>query len=450
MGEVTAENTVKADGRPQEPTGIERAGRADRLVVYLPPEQGDAAEEFVRRVAAAAERACGRRWTTSVVPGENLKGSRDCYQVRVVDGPQASHGDGAGSPASVPLVDVVGFDYRAWLFARAGTESRGRRLLAAFLTTAPLVGRCLRAWRDSMRANRKLRRTPANTRGAEGSHHTLSPVQLLFGLLLGLGMVLYVLLLLVAAVTVILSVVWQNFAWGRVLQSVVVILTAVLTFIPISVRRAIEHFGDRWSLILGYVAVGETRDVITGNLDDLLAEAMRVGYTEVSIVGYSMGSVIALDTLFPPAPTDRTIPAQIDSLVTIGCPYDSICGLNPKYFAKRSHREGVPKRWVNVFNPVDVLSSNFRRDSAIYDPSGHHAALADHGITEGHDVSKPKNMIWNPLGQNKGPKLSQVITWLGLRSHAMYWNSTFQGDHGCVGDIIDVLVGTAARPRLPR
>lgn len=256
--------------------------------------------------------------------------------------------------------------------------------------------------------------------------------------------------LLVAALTVIVPVVGQNSVWGRVLQSVVVILTAVLALIPLRARRTIEHFGDRWSLVLGYLEVGEARDVITGNLDDLLAEAVRVGYTEVSVVGYSMGSVIALDTLFPPAPTDRTIPAQIDSLVTIGCPYDSICGLHPKYFAKRSYRAGVPKRWVNVFNPVDVLSSNFRRDSAIYDLSGHHAAPANQRITEGHDAPKPENLIWNPLGQDKGPTLGQVITWLGLRSHAMYWNSTFQGDHGCVGDIIDVLVGTGAGLRLPR
>jgi uncharacterized membrane protein len=441
---VTAESAVKADGWLQEPTGT---GRADRLVVYLPPEQGDAAEAFARRVAAAAERACGRRWATSVVPGGNLNGSRDCYQVRLVDGSPVSHGNGAGS-APVPLVDVVGFDYRGWLFAREGTESRGRRLVAAFLTTAPFVARWPRACRDSMRANRKLRRT--NKGDAESPRRGLSSVQLLFGLVLGLGMLLYLLLLVLAALTVIVSAVGPTLVWGRVLQSVVVILTALLAVIPISARRAIERFGDRWSLILRYVAVGEARDVITGNLDDLLGEAVRVGYTDVSVVGYSMGSVVALDTLFPPAPTDRTIPAQVDSLITIGCPYDSICGLYPGYFAKRSYRAGVPKRWVNVFNPVDVLSSNFRCDSAIYAPGGLDPALATQCIAEGRDAPKPDNLIWNPLGQDRGPTLGQVITWLGLRSHAMYWNSTFQGDHGCVGDIIDVLVGTGAIPRPPR
>jgi hypothetical protein len=434
----------KADGRFQEQAGIGRAGRADRLVVYLPPEQGDAAEAFARRVAAAVERACGRRWTTSVVLGESLSGSRDSYQVLCVDGRPVSDGYGAGPAAPVPLVDVVGFDYRSWLFARAGTESRVHRLLAAFLTTAPLIARCPRVWWDSRRGNKQSRRMGDDARGAEAPHGGHSSAQLFFGLALGLGMLVYVLLLLTAALTVIIPVA-EKFLWGRVLQSVVVILTAVLAVIPISARRAIERFGDRWSLILGYLEVGEARDVITGNLDDLLGEAVRVGYTKVSLVGYSMGSVIALDTLFPPAPTNRTIPAQIESLVTIGCPYDSICGLYPTYFAKRSYQPGVPKRWVNVFNPVDVLSSNFRDDSAIYALDGRHAAPAKLCIAEGRDAPKPENLIWNPLGQNKGPTVGQVITWLGLRSHAMYWNSTFQGDHGCVGDIVDVFIETGAR-----
>jgi hypothetical protein len=170
---------------------------------------------------------------------------------------------------------------------------------------------------------------------------------------------------------------------------------------------------------------------------DLVGDIHPAGYKHISIVGYSIGSVVALDTLFPPTTTQRTVPAHIDALVTIGCPHDAICCFYRDYFARRSARDDVPKVWVNVFNPVDALSSNFRPDSAIYCDGRPAEADESMNIAVTH---KPENRVWNPLGRDKGPTRTQVITWMGLRSHSMYWNRTFDGDHGCIADILDVLL----------
>ena len=474
---MTTGNMAELVAPLDAPPAIDRRGRADRLIIYVPASTQDGgAEAFARRAAAATERSSVQDCRTSVIPGEGIEGANNCYQVRCTYG-GAPIGAGpvtggtGSSPASNPLMDVIEFDYRDSMFNRSNTGTRAYRLLTALLATLPLVARWPVVLTKSICSNKKAReekgkgngqldntgRTRRDHRPADLPVIPKSPIQLLLALLLILVMSLYVVLLLVAVLTLIPPLLGQNSEWGRVLQGVVVGLTAALAVIPVNIRRATENLGDRWSLILDYLGGGDHREVIIGKFDELLKRASEAGYKSIIIVGYSIGSVVALDTLFPPTPTPQTVPAQIDALVTIGCPHDTICCFYPQYFTRRSARPDVPGIWVNVFNPVDSLSSNFRPDTAIYhdavaaavphchlsttrapEPGNRAAAALPTMSIAGHIPDD--NRVWNPLGRNKGPTLIQVITWMGLRSHSMYWNRTFDDDHGCIGDIIDVLL----------
>ena len=113
------------------------------------------------------------------------------------------------------------------------------------------------------------------------------------------------------------------------------------------------------ALVLGnYIASGERRDNATGQLAAFInALDDSAQYSRIHIISYSIGSLVALDALF-----SRTGPieslAAVDSLVTIACPADFIQTYWPDYFRGR-RRLDAPRQWLNIFEPRDLLASNF-------------------------------------------------------------------------------------------
>lgn len=90
----------------------------------------------------------------------------------------------------------------------------------------------------------------------------------------------------------------------------------------------------------------------------------------IHLVGFSFGSLVLLDALFPQRSRDgetlvdpnlRDLASMVTSLTTIGCPADFARLYWPRWFEDRwpypSNLE-----WINVLNASDVFGSNFRDD----------------------------------------------------------------------------------------
>lgn len=142
----------------------------------------------------------------------------------------------------------------------------------------------------------------------------------------------------------------------------VIWLTAIGLLTKFDVKAWIEQTGIEVVAADKYLSVDERRGSLQGQFAALLnhlAEKDDVKYDTIHVIGYSFGSIVALDALFPhnkPGPRfDR-----IDTLVTIGCPFDFIRTYWPDYFKGRKRREGTPRRWINIYARADVLGSNFR------------------------------------------------------------------------------------------
>lgn len=157
------------------------------------------------------------------------------------------------------------------------------------------------------------------------------------------------------------------------------------------------------------------------------------------MIAYSFGSLVALDNLFPAGwqPVNRI--EAVDTLVTIGCPYDIVRMLWPNYFTNRQRMPGRPRVWINIYSPADILASNFRDDNL--DAEADKTLALAPPPTPGCDPLFPLNVNYN-LGVN--PNDLNLFDWLslvGLRAHNGYWGGSDETELGCFHEIATRLYG---------
>jgi hypothetical protein len=160
--------------------------------------------------------------------------------------------------------------------------------------------------------------------------------------------------------------VWNGF-WTRMhdnlsaLQTGVVSVAVLGLVFRFNLKEALARASGTTTCVSNYLAYGLGRPQIVGQMARLLEHLHadeKVDYTSIHLVGYSFGSVVALDCVYQDS---RVSPAfnKVTSLTTIGCPADFIRTYWRDYFIGRYAPEGgLP--WLNVYAPADVLASNFK------------------------------------------------------------------------------------------
>jgi hypothetical protein len=185
---------------------------------------------------------------------------------------------------------------------------------------------------------------------------------------------------------------------------------------------------------MSYFRYGDRREQLVGNLARLvqhLAERGKVEYDRVDIVAYSFGTMIALDSFFPPSSREVRTFGQVKSLVTIGCPFDFVRTYWPHYFEDRG-RPDPSLPWLNLYLPLDVLSSNFRNDPKLDVP--------EVGIpTNSADGRRPENRVFDDPTLNDKLGIVDFVFVLGLRSHDFYWGSETSSDLGVFPAVVRAL-----------
>jgi len=166
-----------------------------------------------------------------------------------------------------------------------------------------------------------------------------------------------------------------------------------------------------------YLKFNECSDVILGKLDELLqliAENEN-DTDEIGIHAYSFGSVIALDFLYPygNAPSNL-VRSRIDTLVTIGCPFDFIRTYYPFFYQGRQNNNLHLNKWINVHSSTDILSSNFRNDDRITEPAT--TPVVKDGLL-------PENVLYDRINP-ASLSFPDYVFMIGLKAHTMYWGTT--------------------------
>ncbi|HJL15297.1 MAG TPA: hypothetical protein RMH99_06565 [Sandaracinaceae bacterium LLY-WYZ-13_1] len=189
-------------------------------------------------------------------------------------------------------------------------------------------------------------------------------------------------------------------------------------------QRLVESAALVTALIL-YFQAGAARPRLAGRLHGVLEgihELDGVSYRRTHIVGYSFGSIVALDSLFPAGPELSPRLNRVDWLVTIGSPFDFVQLFWPRYFASRVAPEGL--RWLNIYAVSDVLSSNFRGFSKVRELGSNERAESSQTCAPLPAwVKAPESVRYAIRMGEDGFSLYDALMLRGLRNHTLYWES---------------------------
>lgn len=217
------------------------------------------------------------------------------------------------------------------------------------------------------------------------------------------------------------------------LRNVIVLLTGLGLLTSAQLKGFIKNAAIDYSCAIDYLSLAERKRAILGHLSLLVEHVAEVAprYKRIHIISYSFGSLIALDALYSADGHCRRYDG-VDSLVTIGCPFDLVRTCWPEYFADRVSPGNVKRRWLNIYNPVDVLGSNFRDDGLIGDArTGIEVQSGDH-----KEMLLPENMVLDKNLHINGLSFMNLLALRGLKVHACYWNPDDSGEISCFDEII--------------
>jgi len=203
-----------------------------------------------------------------------------------------------------------------------------------------------------------------------------------------------------------------DYAW---LQQAIVLFTALGLLNQRNVKEAICDAGVQYAGVIDYLGYDRQKDLIVGQFTRLLESLLESGndYARVHVLGYSFGSIVAIDCVFQRQPPPRHY-RRLRSLVTVGSPYDLVRSFWPGYFeGRRGADEGI-ERWLNVFSPDDVLSSNFRDDAG-------EANRAEFGVVTAAGEVKPENIVFDWVARKRKYMPERLVRFTQL--HLAYWGA---------------------------
>ena len=179
----------------------------------------------------------------------------------------------------------------------------------------------------------------------------------------------------------------------------------------------------------------------TRQLVDLLrhVQSKEDSYKRIDILAYSFGNIIAMDTLFTAGYQPSEWVQAVDNMVGIGNPYDVVRTFWPRYFLDRQSQPMAPKRWINIYSPRDLLSSNFRNDRKEIAPEN---ALVPGAVPKkGKGVAVPENIIF-PFGDSlQDTPIWQIPFKVRVDTHSQYWSGNSRDGNPCFIRVAELLYG---------
>lgn len=201
-------------------------------------------------------------------------------------------------------------------------------------------------------------------------------------------------------------------------------IAGLLGITAAGLRRRLEAEVVRNLRFFRYVEKSDCRASCVGRFNALLEHVLEAGPARVDVIAYSLGSMVALDALFPAGGSQALRRAKVTSLTTIGCPFDFVRTFWKDYFERRDASGRVPE-WRNVFSPVDLLGSNFANAGG--------EAAPTHGINASKRAGKPvaavggtptavpkKNIYYDAMNRRE-LSLLDVLTFTAWQAHTQYW-----------------------------
>jgi hypothetical protein len=203
----------------------------------------------------------------------------------------------------------------------------------------------------------------------------------------------------------------------------------------------IRQMSEEMLAFVYYLSFADRRAEITGMVDEFVEELTEPAdsYPHCAVLSYSFGSIVALDALFPADEVRARRLDRVETLVTIGSPFDFVVTYWPDYFANRSRRHKPPAAWLNVYSPVDVLGTRFNKQTS--QGSGTKTDRPPPPAAPGleNSFNAPGRLAVGPTKEFAFREnfVAEQLSWtdaftlLGLRAHSMYWSREENHERNC-------------------
>jgi len=244
---------------------------------------------------------------------------------------------------------------------------------------------------------------------------------------------------------------WLSYEILLFVFQLIVVGAAVISLLispKFNMKEIFSNAAVQYLCLIYYLKLGEQRREIIGQLSKLLDQIARKSendraagehYNRIHLVSFSFGSIIALDAMFPTQSKLRPPFHLVNTLVTIGCPFDFVRMFYPGYFGiNRQYESKCPSRWINIYSPVDVLGSNFRDDAEFGEANVNIRATQTEADS---DVPKPENLLFSDGVELQRLSLFSALGLLGLRAHGMYWGAKQQSEINCFDELVPMMYG---------
>jgi hypothetical protein len=229
---------------------------------------------------------------------------------------------------------------------------------------------------------------------------------------------------------------WITYFAGGISSAVVIYIAALEAFLP-GLKAGFLDASARYTSLLEYISLGARGSVLEGQLYSLLDHVQARQYRKIHIVAYSFGSVLALDSFFPAGRLPGKRIGNVQTLITIGCPFDMIRTFWPEYYEHRFALPGPMVDWINVYSPLDVLGSNFRADSKIDDPDPGQAI--PFGNASEMLLLPRVSLAWTTAKAMNRISWMELLFLVGLRAHNSYWECRYESEYTSFSPIISEL-----------
>jgi hypothetical protein len=322
------------------------------------------------------------------------------------------------SPEGTAVLEVFELDYRERLDAM---EAEGGG------STPPGI---LRAAGYSLKGLRLLIGALLGRRRAKSG---MAKTQLLLGLVATVALLVSAVAAVIAGLAAMDLLTWLPswltgwFPDGIDASTVAVGSATGITLVWVTARKALLKLAESTRKSLQYLDGHRYRDTVTQTLEEAIDGLLDDGWTgPFHLLGYSFGSLVAIDALFPesapPAGIDR-MGSAVKTLTTIGSPADAVRLYFPDYYP-RTFARAPQLAWTNVFNAADVFGSNFHDGS---DQVRAESPLDFGGVT-------PTSLRYT----NEKLSLGAVLKGRGFKTHCGYWDTP--GRANCMDLVMDVWV----------
>ena len=225
-----------------------------------------------------------------------------------------------------------------------------------------------------------------------------------------------------------------------VFKYIVILLTSMGFINKFNFKEYISESAVNLLMIINYLTYSEKKFIIIEQVCALLEHISEkeTEYDKVCIIGYSFGSIISIDVLHQFNNPPKTIKI-VNSLITIGCPFDILKAYWPDYFENRKLLAGHKFNWINIYSPIDVLGSEFKEKKDKKNKNIDNDKKTDKDI-EKIKLKPDTNIEFNHGIIKRKLNLLDYIFLFGITIHSKYWRNVNEPDINAFDLVVQNLI----------